>query len=136
MRSTLLLCVALLLSPYAAAQHPTVTLSFSKALVGEGVWEGTISGEVQGKLRTVLVFADQSDPVWRVELEWFIEADDPNKSFVARLRGTINTESGAVVLNGEITEGYLVGSSIREQGQMLETAEAPVSGMVIITARS
>jgi hypothetical protein len=49
--------MAMLVSPKPAAaqQGNIVNLTFSKAASAEGVWEGTVDGDVQGNLRTILL---------------------------------------------------------------------------------
>lgn len=42
--------------------------------------------------------------MWQVEFYWIVLADDPDKSFIARLTGTLDTTTGAVEMTGKVTE--------------------------------
>jgi hypothetical protein len=43
-----------------------------------------------------------------------------DQSFVATLYGTLNTKTGAVVMNGTITEGFLFGAPKRFEGGLVD----------------
>ena len=55
------LAALMLVIATASAQ---VSLTFDKSAVADGVWIGTVAGDVTGRLVTVLIAADQSQPVW------------------------------------------------------------------------
>ena len=58
-----------------ASASPPLTLSFEKAAVGAGVWQGTVSGDVDGDLTTLLTACTGcSGDIWHVEFDWIITA--------------------------------------------------------------
>ena len=97
--AALVLAGVMCASSLAVAQ---MNLTFDKQAVADGIWIGTVGGDVTGKLITVLLSADQSQPTWQMELYWVIVAEDPSQSFVARLTGTFDTEAGIVEMQGDV----------------------------------
>jgi hypothetical protein len=103
-----------------AAQHALsqpLRLAFEKCPAGAGVWEGEVTGDVTGTLRTELTDLQETGAIWHVRFDWIIDADDPQRSFVADLTGILNTNTGGVVMNGTVREGYLRGAQVHEDGQ-------------------
>lgn len=118
------------LSTADAPQHP-VRLDFNKCLVDPaGVWEGEVTGDVGGDLRTELTGLRIAGAIWHVRFDWVIDADD--RSFVAALEGTLNTRTGAVVMNGRVIDGYLHGAQVHEQGQLVDAASSCFAGTIRI----
>jgi hypothetical protein len=112
------LATSLLVSPAMAANDP-VRLSFDKALVDPaGVWEGTVSGDIDGDLTTELLSLEVTGAIWHVTFDWIVTADD--QSFVATMDGILNTKTGGVVMNGTITSGWLLGARVHEEGQLID----------------
>lgn len=101
-----------------AASSDPVELSFDKTAVAPGVWQGTVSGDIEGALTTQLLDLQVSGPVWRVVFDWIVEAGP--SSFTARLDGVLNTRTGAVVMNGEVIDGFLLGARVHEEGQLVD----------------
>jgi hypothetical protein len=101
------------------APNQPVRLEFEKCAISEGVWKGTVTGDISGRLRTELTELRVTGPIWHVRFDWIIRADDPLKSFVADLRGILNTNTGRVVMNGRVREGYLRGAQVHEEGQLV-----------------
>jgi hypothetical protein len=95
-----------------------VYLSFDKTLVGNGIWEGSVTGDVTGNLRTELTSLRVAGPIWHVQFNWIIDADE--YSFTARLNGTLNTLTGQVVMNGTVVDGWLLGAQVHEEGQLID----------------
>jgi hypothetical protein len=114
-----------------AASHG-LDLTFEKAAVADTVWVGRVDGDVSGVLTTVLISADTSAPVWRVEFFWIITADDPAQSFVARLEGTLDTGSGEVAMSGTVVDGYRRGSAVDERGQLFDEARSAFRGTIAL----
>jgi uncharacterized protein YdbL (DUF1318 family) len=123
---------ALALLGLASAQ--AIDLTFEKAAVGDTVWTGRVSGDVDGVLTTVLITADSSQAVWQVEFYWIVSADDPNRSFVARLSGTLNSETGEVAMSGQVVDGYREGARVEEQGQLVDADRSAFSGTITVHA--
>jgi hypothetical protein len=124
--------VALVLVGFVAAQG--LELSFEKAAVGDTVWTGTVSGDVDGTLTTVLIDADVDQPVWQVDFYWIITADDPARSFIARLDGTLDTETGEVALSGHVVDGYRVGARVEEQARLVDDERSEFRGTITVLA--
>jgi len=95
-----------------------VYLNFDKTLVENGIWEGSVTGDVIGDLRTELTSLQVSGPIWLVKFNWIIDAGQ--YSFTAHLNGTLNTLTGQVVMNGTIVEGWLSGAQVHEEGQLVD----------------
>ena len=101
-----------------AQGNAPVYLTFDKSSVAPGVWEGTVAGDVEGNLTTVLRDLRVTGPIWHVEFDWIIDAGD--QSFTARLTGILNTNTGYVVMNGTVIEGWLEGAQVHEDGQLID----------------
>lgn len=117
---------------FAAAQG--LNLTFEKAAVGDTVWTGRVSGDVEGVLTTVLISADASQPIWQVEFYWIVTADDPSRSFIARLTGTLNSETGAVAMSGHVVDGYREGARVEEEGMLVDAERSAFSGTITVLA--
>jgi hypothetical protein len=115
--------------PALAANDP-VRLTFEKAAVAAGVWEGTISGDIEGTLQSVLLTVDETGPIWHVTFDWIIGSGE--RSFTARLDGVLNTQTGAVVMDGTVNDGYLLGARVHETGQLVEAATSRFTGSITV----
>jgi hypothetical protein len=103
----------------ARAEAAPVYLQFDKTIVDSaGIWQGTVSGDVNGNLTTILTDLSISGPIWLVEFDWIIDAGP--QSFTAHLKGILNTQTGHVVMNGVVTEGWLLGAQVHEEGQLVD----------------
>ncbi len=94
------------------------------------MWSGTVSGDVEGTLTTELLSLIPSGPVMQVEFAWIVSAGD--QSFTAILKGTLNTQTGQVVMNGRIVEGWLTGAQVHEEGQLVDPATSRFQGTITI----
>lgn len=129
--------LSLTLAAGAAASPGTsnapVRLDFDKSIVDpDGVWQGTVSGDIEGDLTTVLTSLRVAGPIWHVTFDWIIDADDPDYSFTANLSGTLNTKTGKVVMNGTIVDGYLLGAQVHEEGQLVDAETLQFQGTIRI----
>lgn len=114
------------------AMAAATTLEFTKEDPdGDGTWNGTVAGEIEGEVQTMLLNADQSQPVWRVAFEVMVDAGD--RSFRGYVGGTLDTDSGVVTMHGVVTEGYMLGASIDWQGQMTDEAASRFEGDITLT---
>jgi hypothetical protein len=106
----------------ATASSEPVRIGFDKSISDPTafVWTGTVSGDVSGTLTTRLTGLEVSGPIWRVRFDWIIAADA--QSFVADLSGILNTDTGQVVMNGTVVEGWLSGAQVHEEGQLVDPA--------------
>ena len=119
----------------AQSNNAPVNLSFEKCDPdGDFVWDGTVSGDFSGGLVTEPTFVDDSQPVWQVEFDFTITADD--ESMKIHLKGTLNTNTGQVVMNGEVAEGYLEGAQVHEMGQLVDPDDSCFEGTIRINPRT
>jgi hypothetical protein len=121
-------CVAVASATSAAASSEPLRLSFDKSYVGNGVWKGTVEGDISGDLTTVLRELRVTGAVWQVRFDWIVSAGD--QSFAADLRGVLNNETGAVVMDGTVADGYLVGARVHEEGQLVDAATLSFQGSI------
>jgi hypothetical protein len=126
--------VALVLAGVGIASAQALNLEFDKAAVGDTVWTGRVSGDVEGTLTTVLIAADTSQAVWQVEFYWIVTADDPAMSFVVRLTGTLNSETGEVQMSGSVVDGYREGAAVDERGQLYDADTSAFRGTIEVHA--
>ena len=116
-----------------AADRSPIVLRFDKSDPdGNFVWNGRVGGDISGNLETRLLEAWQSGDILHVVFEWDIDADNPNRSFVATLTGTLNLATGAVVMDGRVTEGFLLGARVHEEGQLVDPATSQFKGTIQI----
>lgn len=115
----------------ATANNPVI-IAFDKVFVEEWEWEGTVSGDVEGDLRTELITSRETGKILHVEFDWIITADDEDKSFTAKLYGTLNNNTGKVVMNGTVIEGWLMGARVHEEGQLTDPATGRFEGTIQI----
>jgi hypothetical protein len=121
------------LSAAAPVTQP-VRLTFTKCAIAPGVWEGTVSGDINGDLRTELTDLHVTGSIWQVRFDWIIDAGP--ESFVADLSGILNTGSGAVVMNGSVVSGYLPGAQVYEEGQLIDAENLCFEGSIRIMPSS
>lgn len=105
-----------------------VYLSFDKILVSQGVWEGSVAGDVTGDLMTELTALQITGPIWHVEFNWIIDAGE--HSFTAHLKGTLNTLTGQVIMNGTVVDGWLLGAQVHEEGQLVDPNTLQFQGTI------
>lgn len=120
-----------------AQMSAPVNLTFAKVATDPaGIWQGTVGGDITGQLETRLLSKTESGPVWHVSFDWIVTADDPAQSFTARLKGTLHTTTGKVVMNGQVTEGWLEGAQVHEEGQLTNPETLAFEGKIRIMAGS
>jgi hypothetical protein len=121
--------------PVQAADSAPVYLAFEKSDPdGNYVWNGTVSGDINGELQTVLLDFSASSKILHVEFDWIIKAGD--QSFTARLYGILDTETGKVVMDGTIVDGWLQGAQVHEEGQLVDPAHSGFAGTIRIMPAS
>jgi hypothetical protein len=115
-----------------------VNLTFRKAASEseEGVWEGWVAGDIEGELRTELQHVRVAGRIWHVEFRWIITGDDPAHSLTFHASGTLNTQTGRVVMNGTVMDGFLTGARVHEEGQAQDAAGAVFEGIITIMRRT
>lgn len=126
-----LLLLGLSFAAPAGAAAP-LDLTFQKTAVAAGEWEGTVSGDVDGDLTTILTGCTGpnqcSGQIWHVEFDWIIDAGA--ESFTARLTGVLNTVTGQVVMNGTVVDGFLQGAQVHEAGQLVDAETLAFEGTI------
>jgi hypothetical protein len=115
----------------ASATTP-LRLTFEKEAVAVGVWEGSVSGDVDGDLTTVLTSCSGPNPcsgrIWHVEFDWIVNAGA--ESFTAHLSGILNNATGAVTMDGTVVDGFLQGAQVHEEGQLVNAATLRFEGTI------
>ena len=137
MRATALVALVaaglLFLAVPARASSP-VNLTFEKEAVAPGAWEGTVSGDINGDLKSFLTACTGPNPcsgrIWHVEFDWVIDAGA--ESFTAHLSGVLNNVTGSVVMNGRVVEGFLEGARVHEAGQLVNAETLGFEGTIRI----
>ena len=107
----------LVMQPQVSSPPPPrlpLRLDFDQAQVSEGVWKGVALGEMDGQVTAVLVNAETPEPQQMAAMDLTVGAGE--RSFTARLHGTLNPESGRVRMQGVITRGYFRGAMVRQEG--------------------
>jgi hypothetical protein len=129
------ICAAVALAvPAANASNAPVRLTFDKTAVASGVWQGTVSGDVTGGLTTKLLprddmlARDETGPILHVTFDWIVDAGP--SSFTARLSGILNTQTGAVVMNGNVIAGAWLGAEVHEEGQLVNPVTSQFTGSI------
>jgi hypothetical protein len=129
----LMAAVLLFLAVPARASSP-VNLTFEKEAVAPGAWEGTVSGDINGDLKSFLTACTGPNPcsgrIWHVEFDWVIDAGA--ESFTAHLSGVLNNVTGSVVMNGRVVDGFLEGAQVHEAGQLVNAETLGFEGTIRI----
>jgi hypothetical protein len=129
-----LLAFGLSFASPASAAAP-LRLTFEKeATPTAGVWAGSVSGDLDGGLTTVLTSCNDpnpcSGPIWHVEFDWIVDAGP--QSFTAHLSGILNNVTGAVVMDGTVVDGFLEGAQVHEEGQLVSPATLGFEGTITV----
>ena len=111
-----------------------LVLEFEKAAVSDTVWVGSVGGAFEGVLTTVLISADTSAAVWLVDFYWIVTAADPAMSFVARLAGTLDTDTGHVTMSGSVVEGFRLGVMVEEAARLVDAESSAFQGTIVLQA--
>ena len=86
--------------------------------------------DVGGDLTTELRDLRVTGPIWHVEFDWIVAGGD--QSFTARLTGILNTNTGYVVMNGAVIEGWLEGARVHEEGQLIDPDTLRFQGAILL----
>ena len=112
----------------AHASSAPLTWTFEKCATSGSTWDGTATGpEGSVPLRTELTGLQETAHIWHVTLDW--EVGDV---YLARLKGTVNLQTGAVVMNGTVAEGDYAGSRVHEEGQLYDGARGCFAGTITV----
>jgi hypothetical protein len=108
-----------LVTPSTAAPHIEVT--FTKWFTTFPDMTGFTGGDVAGTFAGEVLSLNPFDNGVIVQLQARYEVTDPSgsRSFKALIEGKQNNKTGTAVLNGVITEGWLVGSHVHVTFQVI-----------------
>ena len=125
--------VALAGSATAATPSAPLIWTFDKCSVGPGAWQGTATGPsgVAEPLQTQLTGARQTGKVLQVEFDWHV-----GSTYLAQLSGVLNLKTGAVVMNGTVTDGQYTGSQVHEEGQLYDPNNSCFAGTIRVMPAS
>jgi hypothetical protein len=79
-------------------------------------WFGNVSGGINGDLETQVTGFFASGHILHIQTVWTVTNASGGKNFIANLDGTLDTNSGKLLLNGAIVNGYLVGARVHDEG--------------------
>ena len=114
-------------APDISASYLPVPLEFDYVKVEDGggvfTWTGSVNGDITGTLATAVVApARVAGPIWHLSTTWTVTSATINGTtglwFFAELDGTLDTRSGKLRLNGEVTSGDFAGAQMRTAGYL------------------
>jgi hypothetical protein len=111
------------INPSAVA--PPIEVTFTKWFTTFPNMTGFTEGDVAGTFAGQILSLNPFDNGVIVQLQARYEVTDPsgNRSFKAVIEGTQNNTTGTAVLNGVITEGWLIGSRVHVTFQVITPCE-------------
>src|SRR5262245_57040522 len=117
----------------ASASSAPLTWTFDKCATGPGAWQGTARGpdNTLEPLETQLTGLRSAGDVLHVDFNWHV-----GTRYLASLSGTLNLESGAVVMNGRVAEGSYAGSRVHEEGQLYDSTRSCFAGTIQVMPAS
>ena len=125
-----LLAVAAVTPAFADDNDP-IDIEFYKTDADANfLWDGTVSGDINGDLQTVLLAAQQSGHMLHVDFDWIITNSDCD--FTARMSGTLDTQTGSVLMNGSVIDGCYMGAQVHEEGQLMDPTISGFGGNIRI----
>ena len=112
----------------AQAHSAPLTWTFYKCAVSATTWEGAATRlGTTVPLRTELTGGWGSAHILHVTLDWQV-----GDLYLARLEGTLNQQTGAVVMNGTVAEGDHAGSQVHEEGQLYDAEHGCFAGTITV----
>jgi hypothetical protein len=100
----------------AQAGGPNVEVTFTKWRIDPILltFAGVAGGDVPGTFAATVVdrTAFDNGNIVKLVADYQVIANDAGHSFVARIEGTQNNQTQKAVLNGTITDGWLVGARV------------------------
>jgi hypothetical protein len=100
---------------------------------GNFVWEGTTSGPAHGTVTSYPTHVAPDGDILNVTFVWEISAG--KHSFTAVTDGTLHLVTGAVILDGEVTDGWLEGATVHEEGQLVDASLSRYQGVIELTVQ-
>jgi hypothetical protein len=105
-------------------------VTFDKHYVGAGQFEGTTGGAAPGTVRTICNLVPHNPVLVQLTCDWQISAGQ--RSFDAPLTGTLNWQTGDVVMNGQVATGWQAGAQVHETGHLVDAATLEFAGTIQI----
>ena len=105
-------------------------VTFDKHYVGNGQFDGTTGGAAPGTVHTICTLAPNNQVLVQLACDWQISAGP--RSFDAPLTGTLNWQTGNVVMNGEVASGWQQGAQVHETGHLVNAAILEFAGTIRI----
>ena len=129
------LCAAITVSAIAAVPAladgaAPLYVTFDKHYVGNGQFDGTTGGAAPGTVHTICTLAPNNQVLVQLACDWQISAGP--RSFDAPLTGTLNWQTGNVVMNGEVASGWQQGAQVHETGHLVNAATLEFAGTIRI----
>ena len=121
---------AVMAAPALADGAAPIYVTFDKHYVGSGQFEGTTGGAAPGTVHTTCTLAPNNAVLVQLTCDWQISAGQ--RSFDAPLTGTLNWQTGNVVMNGEIASGWQAGAQVHETGHLVNAATLEFAGTIQI----
>jgi hypothetical protein len=120
---TMVAAAAVANTPAAASSKP-IMISFEKHWVEPGHYVGTTSdgGSIEMWVSNSTVTGNMQ------HFDVTISATVADRSFTAALDGTFNFGTAKTLLNGTVTEGWLEGARVHEQGQLVSVDPLTFAG--------
>ena len=105
-------------------------VTFDKHYVGGGQFEGTTGGAAPGTVHTSCTLVPKNSVLVQLTCDWQISAGQ--HSFDAPLTGTLNWQTGNVVMNGQVASGWQAGAQVHETGHLVNLAALEFAGTIRI----
>src|SRR5262249_28229193 len=105
-------------------------VTFDKHYVGSGQFEGTTGGAAPGMVHTACNLVPRNAVLVRLSCDWQISGEE--RSFDAPLTGTLNWQTGDVVMNGRVASGWHAGAQVHETGDLVDGATLEFAGTIRI----
>src|SRR5215472_2495008 len=105
-------------------------VTFDKHYVGGGQFEGTTGGAAPGTVHPRRTLVSKTSVLVQLTCDWQISAGQ--HSFDAPLTGTLNWQTGDVVMNGRIASGWQAGHQVHETGHLVDPAALEFAGTIQI----
>ncbi len=104
----------------AAPPDEPVRLRFDSTRTAN-IWQGPVDGAFTGRLTAVVHRSSTTGVIAHVDCACTVDAGA--SSFVAALSGIFSTETGIVVMNGMVTDGFLKGAQVHLEARLVSIPE-------------
>jgi len=128
-----LTATAIVAVPALAGGAAPAYVTFDKHALGPdypGQFVGTTGGAAPGTVHTACNLTPLNQSLVQLTCDWQISAGQ--RSFDAPLTGTLNWQTGNVVMNGRIASGWQAGHQVHETGHLVDPAALEFAGTIQI----